>query len=514
MKIPMNFSRQDCEQLAEQGIEPAAAARQLAWLRSGQAMTRLVRPCTPGDGIVQIRREDHARLNQAFGAAAAAGRLQRFIPASGAATRMFGPLQADAAVLSACRRVDPARSPGPAETALRRFLDQLESFAFYTDLAGAMADDGHDLRQALADRDLELIIRYLLTPCGLGYASLPKGLLAFHTAADGARTPFVEHLAEAALLNGLEGTVTLHFTVSAEHLPLFRAQFAAWRSVLEETYGCRFAVTYSTQKPSTDTLAMTTEGQPLRDAQGRLLLRPGGHGALLENLNDLAGDIVLIRNIDNVVPDALKQANLVWTRLLTGYLLTVQEEQHALLKALHEQPGDPLVRELTAAFLADRLQVAASSTDDARALRHQLDRPVRVCGMVPNSGEPGGGPFWVRDARGMVSRQIVEGAQIDRDDPGQAAIMAGATHFNPVDMACGVSDWRGRPYNLTRFVDDDAVIVTSKVQDGREVRVLERPGLWNGAMAGWHTLFVEMPAETFNPVKTVFDLLRPAHQAG
>jgi len=509
----MNFSQDDLKQLGELSIEPAAATRQLAWLRSGQAVILLERPCTPGDGIVQIQPEDHAHLNKTFAAAATAGRLQRFIPASGAASRMFSPLQADPRVLAACRSLEPSRPPDTAERELRLFLDKLESFAFFPDLENALADAGHDLQQARANRDLELIIRYLLEPCGLGYAYLPKGLLAFHAVADGARTPFVEHLAEAALLNGLDGTVALHFTVSAEHLPLFRAQFAAWRSTLEETYGCRFAVTYTTQKPSTDTLALAADGKPLRDADGRLVLRPGGHGALLENLNDLAGDIILVRNIDNVVPDVLKQANLVWTRLLAGYLLVVQEEQHALLKALHDQPDDPLVRELAVGFLVDRLQADVSPAEDVGVLLDRLDRPLRICGMIPNSGEPGGGPFWVRDDRGRVTRQIVEGAQIDRDNPEQAAILARSTHFNPVDMVCGVSDWRGRSYDLHRFVDEDAVIITTKMQDGREVRVLERPGLWNGGMADWHTLFVEIPPAAFNPVKTVFDLLRPAHQA-
>ncbi len=426
---------------------------------------------------------------------------------------MFSPLQVEPAVLEACRAARPDPGATPEELNLRRFLDELHAFAFYPDLQKAMAEDGHDLQQAVADRDLALIIRYLLEPCGLCYAGLPKGLLAFHRAADGARSPFVEHLAEAALLNDLDGTVALHFTVSAEHLPLFKAQLAAWRSVLEETYGCRFDVTYSTQKPATDTLALDSDGEPLRDNAGRLVLRPGGHGALLENLNDLAGDIILVRNIDNVVPDARKQTNLEWTRLLTGYLLVVQEEQHALLKALHEQPHDPVVRELVVAFLADRLQMDVSLANDSKVLLERLDRPLRVCGMVPNSGEPGGGPFWVRDARGRITRQIVEGAQIDQCNPDQAAILNRATHFNPVDMVCGVSDWRGSPYDLSRFVDQDAVIITSKRQDGREARVLELPGLWNGGMAYWHTLFVEIPPEAFNPVKTVFDLLRPAHQA-
>ncbi|MDG5469086.1 DUF4301 family protein [Deltaproteobacteria bacterium IMCC39524] len=509
----MNFSTEDLQQLEALEIEPSKAARQLAWLRSGQLDITLERCCTVDDGITQLQPESHAYLYKAFDSAIAAGRLRRFVPASGAASRMFSPLHAERAVFDACRAVEPLTGASQAELNLRRFLDKIEAFAFYPDLNNAMAEDDQDLQQALADRDLPLIVRYLLEPCGLSYSRLPKGLLAFHAAVDGSRTPFIEHLAEAALLNGLDGVVRLHFTVSAEHLELFKAQFAAWQETLAAAYGCHFEVSYSTQKASTDTLALDAKDQPLRDSEDRLVLRPGGHGALIKNLNDLSGDIVLIRNIDNVVPDVHKDANLTWAKLLTGYLVTLQEEQHALLKALHDHPEDPMARELAVCFLGDRLQLDVSLSDDTQSLLDKLDRPVRVCGMVPNSGEPGGGPFWVRGSDGRVTRQIVEGAQIDKSDPEQAKILAGSTHFNPVDMVCGVSDWRGRPYDLNRFVDEDAVIITSKRMEGQELKVLELPGLWNGAMAGWHTLFVEIPPEAFNPVKTVFDLLRPAHQA-
>lgn len=509
----MNFSAADLKQLEEHAVEPSRAARQITRLRTGQVNIRLDRPCTPGDGIIQIHPDRHDALHKYFTRAVSSGRLLRFVPASGAASRMFAQLQADKEIFESCRNDLAGPSACTVEQHLRRFLNELPSFAFYPELKSALAEDGLDLQQAVARRDLALIIRYLLEPRGLSYALLPKGLLAFHAAADGMRTPFIEHLAEAALLNGLDGVVALHFTVSAKHLPLFKAQFVAWRKTLEETYGCHFKVTYSIQKPSTDTLALDANGQPLRDVQGNLVFRPGGHGALIENLNDLAGDIITVRNIDNVVPDARKQANLSCSKLLIGYLMQVQEEQHALLRALHEQPEDQQARERVARFLGERLQVEASPTDDGRTLLDQLNRPLRVCGMVPNSGEPGGGPFWVRDATGRVSRQIVEGAQIDRKDTGQDRILARATHFNPVDMVCAVSDWHGRPYDLRRFVDDDAVIITTKRQDGQDVRVLELPGLWNGGMANWHTLFVEIPPEAFNPVKTVFDLLRPAHQA-
>lgn len=498
----MNFTSADLNQLKLQGIAPAKAARQIELLRTGQVEIRLERPCVVGDGITQLPPEAHTRLNRAFANASAAGRLLRFVPASGAASRMF-------------RQLSKARtgaSDNRATADLQRFLDNLDKFAFHTDLQKTMAEDGLDLARAAAERDLGLISRYLLDPCGLGYALLPKGLLAFHNAVDGARTPFIEHLAEAALMSGLDHDVDLHFTVSPEHLELFKAQLSAWRKTLKDTYGCRFNVTFSEQKPSTATLTLDDTGQPLRDADGRLVLRHGGHGALVENLNDLAGDILLVRNIDNVVPDSRKEPNLTWTRLLTGYLLEIQEEQHALCKALQGQPDDPVVRELAISFLADRLQADISVTLDSKALIKALDKPIRVCGMVPNSGEPGGGPFWVRDEQGRMTRQIVEAAQIDKSDPGQAELLSSATHFNPVDMVCGVRNWQGRPYDLTRFIDDSAVIITTKHVEGKDLRVLELPGLWNGGMAKWHTLFVEIPPAAFNPVKTVFDLLRPAHQ--
>lgn len=497
---PISFSSGDLQQLKKLGISAATATAQLRQLRDGQHWARLERPCVAGDGILQISAAAQEDFIRHFAEAVTSKRLSRFVPASGAASRMFAPL------------VGTAAKP-PTEESLRQLLDALPKFAFYDDLNSTLTEACLDLGQLLAHGDHQTIIRYLLEPCGLGYASRPKGLLAFHAVADGARTPFIEHLAEAALANGLEGEVVLHFTVSTEHLTLFQAQQAAWRRTLEETYGCRFNVTFSTQQPATDTIALNSDNEPLRQADGQLTLRPGGHGALLANLADLKGDIVLIRNIDNVVPDAHKEANLRWSKILTGCLLDLQQEQHALLKALREDPEEPFVRDLVLAFLCDRLQGTPPLDSTAVQLLDRLDRPLRVCGMVKNAGEPGGGPFWVRATDGQLSRQIVEGSQIDRADSSQAGILAASTHFNPVDMVCALRDERGRPYDLQRYLDEEAVIITSKQQDGQEVRVLERPGLWNGAMAGWHTLFVEIPSAAFNPVKTVFDLLRPAHQA-
>lgn len=508
----MELTPSDIQQLEALGIDPARAERQLAMLRAGQAWMKLERPCRPGDGIIQLDRSDLTVSDQLFEQAVDNGRLMRFVPASGAASRMFAPLHAEPEVFEAARAPQPGPKPDEAELGLRRFFDNLKKFAFFSDLAQAMDDDGLDIDAAIARRDVGLLIRYLLEPCGLGYDSLPKGLLAFHAEIDGVRTPFVEHQAEAALLCGPGGNARLHFTVSPDHLALFKAQYAAWQHALEQTYGALIEVSYSVQKPSTDTLALGADGGPLRDADGRLILRPGGHGALLENLENLRGDLLLVRNIDNVVPDRRKSINLETTRALTGLLLNLQKEQHALLRGLHADGDEPILRDLCFAFLCDRLQLELPFDAELATLVDLLDRPLRVCGMVANEGEPGGGPFWVRGADGRLTPQIVEGAQIDQTDPDQVAILKQSTHFNPVDMACAVRNWRGEPYDLSRFVDAEAVIVTEKDHEGQTIRALELPGLWNGAMAHWHTLFVEIPAEAFNPVKTVFDLLRPAHQ--
>lgn len=490
----MPLSPADIAQLAAHGIPAAEARRQLARLRAGQHWTRLERPCTPGDGIRVIPADQHAELVARFALAAAAGAVTRFVPASGAATRMFQPLY--------------GAGDGPG-----RFLAELDRFPFRAELAAVLADAGGDLAGTRRAGDLPRLLDALLAPDGLDYARRPKGLLPFHCCDGEIRSAFVEHLAEAAQLAGAGNTARLHFTVSPEHRPLFEAQLERWRAPLEQRYGARLAVSFSVQQPATDTLALGADGTALRDAAGRLLLRPGGHGALLANLAALDAEVVLIRNIDNVVPDRGKGANLLWDRLLGGLLLELADAQRAVLDELRRTPEDAAVRRWALAFLRGELGADLPADDlDAAALAALLDRPLRVCGMVANSGEPGGGPFWVRDASGRLSRQIVEASQIDRDDPAQGTLLAAATHFNPVDMACLLRDGRGRRYALEPLVDQAAAIVTAKAQNGRELRILERPGLWNGAMAGWHTVFVELPENTFNPVKTLFDLLRPAHQ--
>lgn len=492
-----DFSPADLAQLAAHGIPAAEAERQLAQVRHGQAWIRLVRPCTVGDGIRRLAAEQQPELLARFAATAAAGGVTRFIPASGAATRMFQPLHA----------------PDNAGGELARFVAELARFPFAPALAAILARSGDDLDTVRRKGDLPRLLAALLEPGGLDYARLPKGLLPFHRANGQVRTAFVEHLAETARLVGAGNRARLHFTVSPEHRTLFERHLAEWREDLEKSCRCTFDVSFSVQQPATDTLALAADGHPLRDTDDRLLLRPGGHGALLANLAGLEGKVVLIRNIDNVVPEGRQTDNLLWDRLLGGLLLELVAVQRARLEQLRRNPEAVEGRRRAIAFLRDDLGMAVPDDEaDAGRLVAMLDRPVRVCGMVRNSGEPGGGPFWVDDGAGRLSRQIVEASQVDRSDPEQAAILVAATHFNPVDMACCLRDGSGHPYDLERFVDHGAAIVTAKAQNGQPIRILERPGLWNGAMAGWHTVFVELPESTFNPVKTVFDLLRPAHQ--
>jgi hypothetical protein len=444
----------DQKQLDARGITTAEAERQLTLLRHAPPATRLDRPCTVGDGIVQLATRDHARLLDAARRAAAAGRVMKFVPASGAATRMFKDL------IAALSSSDALKTSPAAQ----KFFAEFDRFPFADELRrrAGIAHTPHDEEQQ------RHVLRTLLDD--MRYAELPKALIAFHRIEETVRTAFEEHLLEGAHYTGGEsGRARTHFTVAPEFRDDFEALLGRVRSSLEHTVGARLDVAFSEQHPSTDTLAITPEGEPFRSADGRLLLRPAGHGALLRNLQALDGDIVVIKNIDNVQPLEASGEVIGWKQLLIGYLITL--------------------------------------LDDAPP-----DRPVRVCGVVRNEGEPGGAPFWVRGSDGSVTAQIVESSQVDLNDPDQRRIFESSTHFNPVDLVCALRRRDGARFDLSAFVDPSAVFLAKKSHDGRDLIALERPGLWNGAMAHWHTVFVEVPASTFAPVKTVFDLLRPQHQ--
>ncbi|MBI4515706.1 MAG: DUF4301 family protein [Deltaproteobacteria bacterium] len=504
----------DLQQIAARGMRADDVHRQLRQLRAGCSYRHLERACGRGDGIRVLAPSEIERLQDHYQAARAAGRLLKFVPASGAATRMFKSLLRARERNDANREAVAARGDAEAHELLQ-FMDGFARFAFAEDLRHLMQANGLDAAALAARGCFGEIIDYLLAPHGLDYAALPKGLVRFHRYATGSRTAFEEHLREAAgYLCDDRGVYRLHFTISPQHRERFAALLGELALALEQQLGVRFEVGFSEQKPSTDTVAVGLDNRPFRTDDGRLLFRPGGHGALIENLNDLAADIVCINNIDNVLPDYRQPIVIKWRQALIGLLVAVQREIFAHLSALDQPAAGAAAVGAAARFVQQQLalEVTGSEAEQRAALTAVLDRPLRVCGVVANAGEPGGGPFWVRGPQGRLSVQIVEGAEVDPASPAQQAVFRSASHFNPVDLVCGVRDRRGRSFELSRFVDPEAVFIAHKSEAGRNLKALERPGLWNGAMARWITLLVEVPATTFCPVKTVTDLLRPQHQ--
>lgn len=492
----------DRAQLAALGISEEEVARQLRLFAEPPPAPVLDRPCTIGDGIVRLDDAARRAAELAYERAVADDRLLKFVPASGAASRMCQALLAvrkgDGPLTRAALERCEAAGDRDAREALI-FVDNLSRFAFADALAAfrGRGDDVTGLLAALLDGD------------GLNYAAQPKGLVAFHRYPDGSRTAFEEHLVEAAALaRPMSATARVHLTVSPEHEHAFRNVFERVRGRYEARYGVRFDVGFSQQRSATDTLAVDLDNRPLRGADGRWVFRPGGHGALIENLNDLHGDVIYIKNIDNIAPDHRRADVVACARLLIGHLVAVQAAAFGHLAALAGAADPDRIAEARR-FAAEILAVNVTSPGELAAA---LDRPLRVCGMVRNTGEPGGGPFWVRAADGGCTRQIVESAQVDQRRDDQRAIFAAATHFNPVVMACGVRNWRGQPFDLRAFVDPSAVFITTKSKDGGMLKALERPGLWNGGMARWNTIFVEVSDATFTPVKALNDLLRSVHQ--
>jgi len=510
MSTPSLRDSTDLAQLAERGIAPAEAERQLALLARPAGHADLVRPCTIGDGIERLGDARVDELLERHAEAAARGRVSAFVPASGAATRMFRELLA-ARELPGPLAPDAVRSSADANArALASFIDQLPRFAFAGALGAVLARDGRQLETLRRDGPWRPVLDAFLDPAGLDAARAPKGLLLFHREGDEERTAFEEHLIEAcALASDASGARTLDVTVSPEHRAGFERLLAERTPTLAQRLGGRWQVAFSEQHPSTDTIAADTRGGPFRDERGRLLFRPAGHGALIANLAESSRDLVFLKNIDNVAVSRLKPETARWSRALVGLAAELADAVHGWCARL--AAGEPGSIDGARAFAAAGLGLELPAGVDAAQARAFLDRPVRACGMVANTGEPGGGPFWVRDAAG-VSRQVVESAQVDPRADRQQAILKRATHFNPVFLAASLRDASGRMHDLSRFVDQAAVIITRKSYGGRELLALERPGLWNGAMARWHTRFVEVPLAVFNPVKTVFDLLRPEHQ--
>ena len=504
------LTAEDKALLEKKGISEEKIAEQLACFEKGFPFLKLDGAASIEKGILAPA-EDEMKTYLAAWDAYMEGekKIVKFVPASGAASRMFKNMF----------EFLGAEYDIPTTDFEKKFFDNVHNFAFFGDLnAACEKNNGKGIDALVAEGNYKAVVANLLEAAGLNYGALPKGLLKFHSYEDSVRTPLEEHLVEGALYAaGKTGKVNVHFTVSTEHRELFKALVDEKVAAYAAKYGVEYLVSFSEQKPSTDTVAADMENKPFRD-NGKLLFRPGGHGALIENLNDLDADVIFIKNIDNVVPDRLKDETVAYKKLIAGVLVTLQKKAFGYLELLdtgkytHEQLEEIIN------FVENDLYCRKNDIKDLEDaelviyLRKKLNRPMRICGMVKNIGEPGGGPFLAYNPDGTVSLQVLESSQIDMNDPKKKAMFENGTHFNPVDLVCAVRDYKGNKFNLVNYVDKATGFISYKSKSGKELKALELPGLWNGAMSDWSTIFVEVPLGTFNPVKTVNDLLREQHQ--
>lgn len=506
------FSDKDLQQIAALGISTEELEQQLTNFRKGFPKINLSDAATiTNGGICCFDDTEISHYLASYQKRAASKRLLKFVPASGAASRMFKDLFAFSATYFGVAGNFAKEFPE-----VKMFLENIRTFAFFDDLKKQMEAASLDIEDYLQRGDYSTIINFLLKDQYLGYGNKPKALLKFHRYGSIQRTPLEEHIVEGAeYAKSGDGTLRLHFTVSPEHRSLFRKKIQEVKRYYEEALGVRLDITFSEQKHYTDTLAVNEYNEPIRDDEGRLVFRPGGHGALLENLNECNADVIFIKNIDNVVPDWGKHTTEVYKKVLAGMLLELQERIFEYIRLLKSGKVEERKLKEIERFATEQLHLSTPSYANKKerigGLVALLNRPIRVCGMVRNQGEPGGGPFYVQNEAGEKRLQIVETAQINRKMPEQEAILQQSTHFNPVDLVCGTKDYRGRRFDLRKFRDSATGFISKKSKGATVVKSQELPGLWNGAMAHWITLFVEVPLATFNPVKTVNDLLRKEH---
>ncbi len=489
------FLEKDFSQINELGIDLETVYQQINDFKEGFPFMQLQKAATLNDGVMKLTEEQLESFTALYEKKVSKLIPLKFVPASGAATRMF-------------KSLFSYLEEGKSDKSTDQFFDKLSDFAFAEDLKKILPENA----------DNQMIVDYYLTRKGLDYGSLPKGLLKFHKYENESRTALEEHLVEGANYANNDGNVKLHFTVSPEHLSRFLKLLNKVVPDYEEKFNVKYDISFSEQRRSTDTIAVNMDNTPFREKDGSLLFRPAGHGALLANLNDITADIIFIKNIDNVVPDRIKQPTIAYKKALAGVLLKFQDRIFDYQYQLKEWASEPLLMELSN-FFENELCVlppigfmGMNHNEKVMYYQKKLNRPLRVCGVVPNTGEPGGGPFWCKNSDGSTSLQIVESAQVDMDDEAQKALFNESTHFNPVDLICSMKNYKNRKFDLMEFRDPKTGFVTQKSKDGQDLKAQELPGLWNGSMANWNTVFVEVPLITFNPVKTVNDLLREEHQ--
>ena len=477
------FSKEDLQQINQHGLSLQQVEQQIENFRKGFPFLKVVRAAAAGDGVLVLDDKAVEAAVARYESQVDKLKVVKFVPASGAATRMF-------------KELFEFVNEGKRGKGIDTLLDNIEKFAFWPELSQYLVPDSSD------EEIVEAIVKQ-----GLNYGSKPKGLVTFHSYAEGNRKAVEEHLVEGAEYARSGDEVFIHFTVSAEHMGGFWDVLGATQPYYEEHFGVKYNISFSVQKSSTDTIAVNPDNTPFRTEDGALLFRPAGHGALIENLNDIDADIIFVKNIDNVTTEARRGDTIKYKKALAGLLLDLQKQASAYLKVLEQGEADTVA---VAEFVEQKLCVKLPATYDAELLKNLLNRPIRVCGVVRNQGEPGGGPFWVAAEDGTESLQIAESSQIAPED---MHLMKSATHFNPVDLVCGVKSADGGKYDLTKYTDPETGFISQKSSGGRDLRAQELPGLWNGAMAKWNTVLVEVPITTFSPVKVVQDLLRPEHQS-
>lgn len=491
------LNEKDLDKLNETGINKTVVCEQLNRFETGFPFLKIKSAASVDRGVLRLSTDEQKKFEEIYDNFD--GCKMKFVPASGAASRMFKSLFEAKEMLETGANADIVNN---ANSAAKHFFENITKFAFYDDLAK------HKISSNLE------ILNSLLTQQGLNYGNLPKGVLLFHKYENFKRTPFEEHLVEAARYSQETKTKTanLHFTVSTEHVALFENLLNKTAKSYSNRYGINYKINFSTQKKTTDTIAVTKDNLPFRNNDGSLVFYPGGHGALLENLNEIDSDIIFIKNVDNVVHETKLAETIRWKKIIAGVLIDYKNKIYEYIRYL--QTGDDTQKaDEIIDFFSKKLCIDFPKTVNKEILLEKLNRPVRVCGMVKNEGEPGGGPFVISENDGTTSLQILESSQIDKNNKAAMEIFALSTHFNPVDLVCWTKNYKGEKFNLTDFRDDSTGFISEKSKAGKAIKVLELPGLWNGAMSNWNTVFVEVPIETFNPVKTVNDLLREQHKA-
>ena len=513
------FSTKDLSQISNRGSDLQTVEIQIENFKRGFPYADLQRAATIGDGVLNLKDTELEALKGFYNRKAQLKKVLKFVPASGAASRMFKDLFTYLEESQDGKKSKDELLADKGFNSVSNFISNISKFAFFNSLEETMNKEGISIETMLEDKKYSVIIDYLLNEHGLDYGSLPKGLLEFHRYYDVSRLAIEEHLVEGAFYSRSENDrALLHFTVSPEHLEKFKKQLKQVQSIYEKKFGISYDVNFSTQKESTDTIAVGMENNPFREKDNSLLFRPGGHGALIENLNDLDADVIFIKNIDNIVPDRLKEPTILYKKAIGGLLLKLQETAFKFLNELDAKIDPDFINQITE-FAQKDLNINIPADFNSKSIEEKktflfnhLNRPIRICGMVKNEGEPGGGPFWVKNTKGETSLQIVESSQVDSENPDQLNIMKSATHFNPVDLVCGIKNYKNEKFDLHKYVDPETGFISIKSKDGKNLKAQELPGLWNGAMANWITVFVEVPIITFNPVKTVNDLLREQHQ--